>query len=269
MATPITLSSKSDSFLKVSVKVWFAIVVAGQFIFALYILGVYGISGLGGDFERWNSASAHGYMEKDVWGNLLFGSHVLMAAIITIGGPLQITQKVRSRFPRFHRINGRLYISSAILISVAGFYLTWIRGNVGGLIGSVFISLNGLLILICAFYTIKKAVGRDLKAHKKWALRLYLSMSGVWFFRVLLMLWLTIHQAPVGFDMETFQGPALNLLYVLSYIFPIAFLQLYFRVKKSKVSARKWILSIVILFLVVGLAIGTFSAALGMWLPKL
>lgn len=269
MATNPSVQSKADSFLKISTNIWFAVVVAGQFIFALYILGVYGVSGVAGDFEKWNAASAHGYVQKDMWGNLFFGFHVLLAAVITLGGPLQIMQMVRNRFPKFHRINGRVYISTAFLIVFAGLYLTWVRGNVGGLIGSIFITINGLLILTCAYFTIRKAIDHQFAVHRKWAIRLYMVVSGVWFFRVLFMLWLTIHQAPVGFDMDTFQGPALNMLYVFSYVLPVIFLELYFKAKKTQLTAGKWMLSLFVLVLIGCMAIGTFSATMGMWLPSL
>ena len=55
-------------------------------------------------------------------------------------------------------------------------------------------------------------MNHQLKAHREWAIRLFLVVSGVWFFRVFLMLWLTINQGPAGFDIETFQGPALKYI---------------------------------------------------------
>lgn len=262
-------NSKSNSFLKTSVNIWFTIVVIGQFIFSLYILGLYGVNGIAGDFEKWNTASPHGYVQRDFWGNTFFGLHVILAAIITIGGPLQLMKKVRIRFPKFHRINGRIYIGSAFLISIAGFYLSWIRGSVGGLTGSIFISINGTIILICAFYTIRKAMTSQFENHRRWAIRLFLAMSGVWFFRVFLMLWLTIHQGPKGFDMETFQGPALNMLYTFSYIFPIFFAEIYFITKEAEPIMGKRILAIFMLVLTGCITVGTFSATLGLWLPNL
>ena len=269
MSSESISNSKPIQLLKTSVNIWFAIVAIGQFIFALYILGLYGVSGIAGDFERWNEASSHGYVQKDFMGNFLFGMHLILAAIITIGGPLQLMKKVRTRFPKFHRINGRIYIGSAFLISTAGFYLVFARGIVGGLIGTTFISLNGTLIIICAFYTIRKAMISQLKEHRKWAIRLFLAMSGVWFFRVFLMLWLTINQGPVGFDMETFQGPALNMLYIFSYVFPIVFAEFYFKTKESQHVMGKRVLSIFIILLTCCIALGTFSATMGMWLPRL
>lgn len=261
--------SKSPKLLKTSVNIWFVVVVIGQFFFALYILGLYGVSGLAGDFERWNEASPHGYVEKDLWGNIFFGIHMALAAIITIGGPLQLMKKVRSKFPRFHRINGRVYIFTAFLISIAGLYLTWVRGNVGGIIGSVFVSINATFIFVCAFYTVRLAIAKKLKQHRKWAIRLFLAVSGVWFFRVFLMLWLTIHQGVVGFDMETFQGPALNMIMTFCYILPVLFAEFYFRAKESKSGKGRLAVSIFILFLTCCIAVGTFSATMGMWLPGL
>lgn len=269
MSSAATISPSSNRLLQISVNIWFTIVVVGQLLFATYILGLYGVSGLAGDFERWNTAAPHGYVPKDFFGNLFFGMHVLLAAVVTIGGPLQLLKKVRYHFPKFHRINGRVYIGSAFLISLAGFYLAWIRGSVGGLAGALFISINGILIFICAWYTIKKAMASQIKVHRKWAIRLFLAMSGVWFFRVFLMLWLTIHQGPVGFDMDSFQGPALNMLYIFSYVLPIIFAELYFEAKISKQLRSKRILSIFILLLSGCIALGSFSATMGMWLPSL
>ncbi len=60
MSQSITISkskskSKSSKLLKTSTNIWFVVVVVGQFLFALYILGLYGVNGLAGDFERWNA----------------------------------------------------------------------------------------------------------------------------------------------------------------------------------------------------------------------
>ena len=259
---------KESKLLQVSSNIWFAVIVIGQFIFALYILGLYGVNGIAGDFERWNTATPHGYTQGDFIGNIFFAMHVAFAAIITVGGPLQLIKSLRNRYAKFHRINGRIYIYAAFLIGLAGFYLTWVRGSVGGITGAILISTNGIIIFVCAFLAMQKAINRQIEAHRKWAIRLFLAMSGVWFFRVSLMLWLTIHQAPVGFDPETFQGPALNMLYVVSYILPIAFFEFYSLSKKSKKPSLQLMTSIFLLIITAGIAVGTFSATMGLWLPN-
>jgi hypothetical protein len=59
-SSTITTSKKSSNFLKTSVNIWFVVVVIGQFIFATYILGLYGVNGQAGDFERWNDTATNG-----------------------------------------------------------------------------------------------------------------------------------------------------------------------------------------------------------------
>ena len=261
--------SDASSYLKKAASFWFIIILIGQIIFAFYILGLYGVNGIAGDFERWNSNTPHGYVEGDWAGNIFFATHILFAAIISIGGPLQLITELRHRFPKLHRTSGRIYIYAAFLISLAGFYLVWVKGSVGGLTGAIFISINGLLIFICAYYAILKAKNKAFAAHRKWAIRLFLAMSGVWFFRVGLMLWLTIFRAPVGFDPEGFQGPTLTVLYICCYICPVFFAELYFRAKESPSARFKIGTAFFIFLLSTGITIGTFSATMGMWLPHL
>lgn len=255
-------------FLKLSTHILFAIIFIGQFVFALYIIGLYGVSGIAGDFERWNTNAPHGYLKKDTIGNIFFGMHMVLAAIITIGGPLQLIKKLRNKFRKTHRLIGRIYIASAFIISFTGFFLVWVKGSVGGLVGSIFISINGALIFICAYFALKKAMKKQFAEHQKWAIRLFLTMSGVWFFRVLLMLWLTIHNGPVGFDPVKFQGPALIFLYVMSYIFPVLVAEYYFR-KINKSNLEKIKFAIFIIIITMGVLVGTFSATMGLWLPSL
>ena len=50
--------------------------------------------------------------------------------------------------------------------------------------------------------------------------------SGVWFFRVGLMLWVVVNQGPAGFDTETFRGPFLTFLSLAQSLLPLAILEL-------------------------------------------
>lgn len=263
------LKQNPKKLLKYSVNIWFVIVVLGQIIFAVYILGLYGVNTFTGNLEQWNKGSGHGYIKKDTLGNIMFGVHMMFALIVTLGGPMQLIKKFRSKFPKIHRINGRIYIITGFLISTAGLYLTWVRGSVGGLIGSIFITTNGLLIMTSAFFTIRYAVKRRFKDHRKWAICLFLAMSGVWFFRVLFILWITINQGAVGFDMKTFQGPALTTLYTFSYVFPILLAYIYFKTKESKSKSKKTALSIFILIATCFIAVGIVFATINMWIPRL
>ncbi|WP_343305770.1 DUF2306 domain-containing protein [Chitinophaga niabensis] len=250
-------------------RFWFVVTYSGQLIFAYYILMLYYRSAALGDFEKWNTANPHFYIKGDVTGNLIFGIHVALAAVITILGPLQLVSKIRNKAPRIHRICGRIYIFSAFLISAAGLYLTWVRGSIGGPFSAISISINALIIIVSAFFAIKYAMQRNIKLHNQWAVHLLLAMSGVWLFRVFFMLWMLIHSAPVGFDPETFTGPFLSALGVFVYILPQAVVALYFSAKFSNSANKKLAFSLLLLVITIGIAVGTMGAILGMWLPRI
>ena len=260
-------TDNSVKLLSVAVKSWFIVVVISHFIFALYILGLYGLSTIRHNWDRWNTNTPHGYEADDLLGTVIFGIHVLLAGIITIGGPLQLMPQIRNRWPRFHHINGRTYILAAFMISIAGLYLSWVKGSVGGLIGSIFISINAILIMISAYYTITHAIRHHITEHRKWAIRLFVCMSGVWLFRLLLMLWFFIFQRPYGFDPESFKGPALNFLYICSYILPIIIVQWYFY-SKNHGRQHRLIFSSALLIITLGIVVGSIMATIGMWLPS-
>ncbi len=259
----------THKFLTNSAQAWFLIAVAGQWIFALYVASFYGGATLSGNIAHWNKVMPHGYVPGDTIGNIAVGMHLLLALVVLIGGPLQLIPQIRSKAPKFHRVNGRMYIFTAMILSLGGLFMVWTRGTVGAEIGKYSISLNAILILAFAFLTVYYAIKRNIKVHRRWAIRLFLVMGGVWFFRVGLMLWLMIHQAPVGFDPKTFEGPFLTFLGFAQYCVPLAFAQLYFSAQESKNKQFKAITAVVIIILTLATLGGIIAASMGMWLPRL
>lgn len=255
--------------LNVAVGLWFLIAVTGQLIFATYVAGFYGRATLQGDLAIWNKVMPHGYVPGDALGNLAVGLHLFFALLITVGGALQLTPQVRAYAPAFHRWNGRVYIVTAFAISLVGLFMVWTRGTVGGQLQHVAISLNAILIMAFAAMALRTARARKFGDHRRWALRLFLASSGVWFFRVGLMLWLVIHRAPVGFDPKTFQGPFLTFLSFAQYLLPLAVLQLYLHAQERGGPAGRYAMAALLVVLTLGMAGGIAAAALGMWLPRL
>ena len=179
-----TLSKKhwSLKMLNLSAQFWFIIAVLGQWLFAFYVAAFYGGAAMDGDFMRWNRVLPHGYVEGETMGNLAVAIHLLFAVIVMVGGPVQFIPQLRKYAPVFHRWNGRFYIGAAVLISLSGVYMVIAKGTILGLVGDISVSLNGILILFFAYMAIRNAIKRQLDAHRRWALRLFLAMAGVWFF---------------------------------------------------------------------------------------
>lgn len=248
---------------------WFLVAAVGQFIFVYYIAVFYGGTALRGDFDAWTKALIHGIIPDDLIGNIAVFAHILLSFVITAGGILQLVPAVRTRFPSFHRWNGRVYMATAFLISIGGIYMILSRGTIGGISQHIAICINAVLIMIFAATALRRAMARDIKSHRRWALRLFLAVSGVWFFRVGFMLWNILHGAPVGFDPATFTGPFLTFLAFAQYLLPLAVLELYFYAQESSRLPVKFFTAATLIGLTLLMGIGIFGAFMGMWLPKI
>ncbi len=247
---------------------WFTVAVTGQWIFAAYIALLYGRATLSGDLRGWNRVMPHGFIPGDPAGNAAVGIHLLWAFVLLVTGAVQLIPQVRRAWPALHRWSGRIYVSAAALTSLAGLYMVATRGSAGGPLMSLSVSLNGVLILAFAAMAWRQARARRFTEHRRWALRLFLAASGVWFFRIGLMLWLVIHRAPVGFDPDTFRGPLLDFLGFAQYLVPLAVLELYFAVERNGTRFARLALTAALAILTLATAGGVVSATLIMWLPR-
>jgi len=125
-----SLQNFADTALKASAGLWFLVAVIGQWAFLYYIVAFYGPSTLQGHFQAWskNTFLFKGYVAGDTAGNLAFAAHALLAAVIAFGGALQLIPQIRARAISVHRWNGRLFLLTALAVSIAGLYLVWVRG---------------------------------------------------------------------------------------------------------------------------------------------
>lgn len=271
VATPAAVrrGNTASVALNAAVRFWFVVLVAGQFLFAWYILAFYGGAAAHGDPDTWNDVLPAGYVAGRTIGNLVIGAHLLFAAIVTIGGPLQLIPQIRAHAPVFHRWNGRLYLTTAVIAAVTGLYLVAAGRAVGNFGQHLAISVNAVLILACATMALRHAIARDFATHRRWALRLFLVVSGVWFFRVGLMFWIAVNGGPAGFDPETFEGPALVFIGVCQYLLPLALLECYLRVRAQGGVAARYAMTASLLVLTLAMAAGIAVAAKVLWLPHI
>lgn len=267
-AAGFTSLPQAQRLLQRAATSWFVVAVAGQLIFSLYITLVYGGALLAGDTARWNHVMPRGYVPGDSVGNAALMTHVLIAVLIMMGGVMQLVPTVRRRVPAVHRWVGRCYMLSVILSSVAGLYLVWSRGAEARMSQHIAISLNALIIIVCATLAWRRARARDFRVHREWAIRTFLAASGVFFFRLGVFLWLMIHQRPVWFDGKTFSGPFLTVLAFAVYVVvPLAVLQLFFVAQRSLNVWWPRMVSAMLFALAVICAGGIASVTLILWLP--
>lgn len=266
-AAPTPWAAKA---LAAAARFWFLATVTGQLFFAAYIVALYGGAAARGDLPGWNAVMSHGHVAGDGAGNVATGIHLLLAAILMLGGALQLLPQVRRHLPRLHRWNGRVYLAGAVLAALSGLIMLWWRGAVGDMTQHVGTSLNAVLVLVFAGLALRKVLQGDIAAHRRWALRLFLAVSGVWFFRVGLMFWLAVNGGPAGFDPDTFTGPALSLLAFAQYLLPLAVLEGYLRCHDGAAgAAARWTMAAVLSLMTVAMSVGIAVAIVGMWLPRM
>jgi uncharacterized membrane protein len=249
-------SAAGTAALKAAAQFWFGVTVFGQWAFLYYILAFYGPSSVRGDFQAWsgNTLLLKGFVAGDTAGNLVFAAHVLLAVVIAFGGALQLVPQLRSRAIAVHRWNGRLFLVTALAVSASGLYLVWVRGARGGLSGSIAISLNAALIMICGALAWRAALARDLSAHRRWALRTYLVVNGQWFIRVGMVAWMVLGQ---GHDRGFYRFWSFGC-----YLVPLAALELYLRARESAGAGGRLAMAGGLVVLTVFMGLGIFGLTL-------
>jgi phage tail protein X len=260
------------TWLRRSVIAWTCVALLGQLVFAAYVLLFYGISALAGEPRRWNQVLPHGWKDGAVLDNSVLAAHLMFTVVIVLGGLVQLLPVVRRRVPWLHRWTGRTYLLTAAALSLGGLYLVWVRGGaVGDLSQHLAITGNALIILGAAAMAWRAARARRIDDHRRWALRVFVAVSGVWFFRVGLMAWLGGFRAPLGFDADTFSGPFLTALaWGVYVVVPLLILEAVLRAQRGTASTGQQAIVAVGLALVTMLmAFGVVMATAGMWGPRI
>lgn len=260
------------AWLRGSAFAWIGVALLGQLVFAAYVLVFYGGSALAGAPGRWNEVLPHGWKAGALLENAVLAAHLALAVIIVLGGWVQLLSSGPRRMPALHRWTGRAYLLSAATLALGGLYMVWVRGGAAGdLTQHLAITVNALIILGAAAMAWRAARARRFDQHRRWALRLFVAVSGVWFFRVGLMAWLGAFGAPVGFDAKSFSGPFLSTLAWSVYaLVPLLVLEAVLRAQRSTASkTQQAAVAAGLALITLVMAFGTAIATIGMWGPRL
>lgn len=247
-------------------SLWFFTTVFGQSFFLLFIVLFYYPKVLSGNFAAWDDKpNIDGFIAGDGVGNILFGFHVVIAAVMTAGGFIQLIPAVRQKWPFVHRWNGRVFMVTALTLAIGGLWLVWVRESYLNLTGALGISLNAFLIIGFAIMAWRTAVRKKFAEHRRWALRLFIVANAVWFMRLGYMIW-GIGTAGAGIG-DAMDGPFDYFLAFGNSLVPLAIMEAYIRVKAGQ-SARAQYGVAVLLAVSALLTLGGSAAAwMGMWGP--
>jgi uncharacterized membrane protein YozB (DUF420 family) len=267
MASMTSTTQVRTPLLPWSARAWFLAALAGQWLFASYIAWTLVRPLLGADAASVdNTRVITGYIEGDTAGNAMLLGHVLAAAIINVLGLMQMIPALRRHMPSWHRWAGRTFMVLSLLAALSGFYMVWVRGSRLGDVSAAAITLNGILILLAVTLAWRLAMQRRFAEHRRWAIRAFLLVSGVWFLRLGLMAWVIINQGPNG-NTERLDGTFDSIWVFACYLIPLAIAELYFRAEKGS-RAMQFTAAGVLSLSAALTMLGTFGAFSFMWLPE-
>ncbi|WP_395621916.1 DUF2306 domain-containing protein [Sphingomonas daechungensis] len=256
----------ASRWLSRSMAACFGAMVIGQLAFALFIALFYYPSTLTGNLAAWNTKPLiTGHVPGDGMGNAAFAFHVLGAGLMTVSGWFQFLPAIRRRWPALHRWNGRFFLLSSSLIAINGLLLVWVRGSWLTLAGGLGVSFNGLIILICGARAFLHARARDFAAHRRWAIRLFVAASGVWFIRIFYMAW-GITTGGIGIE-PRLSGPFDQIVAFANTLLPLAVLELYFRAERARSALPRYSVAFLLALSAVVILGGSAGAWLVMWSP--
>jgi uncharacterized membrane protein len=269
LAGRFELESAARSALDTSGRLWFVVAALGQWLFAMYIAAHFGPMLLRDGIEGLKEARlANGFIAGDTVGNFLVAGHLALAALIMSAGPLQLIPQIRARLPAFHRCVGRTYVLAVVASAAAGLYLIWTRPLFGPLVNNIATSLDGVLIIVFAAIALRYAIARDIRTHRRWALRLFMVASSVWFLRIGFQVWI-FFTGGVGIDEKSFSGPFVYVWHFGQYLLPLAVLELYFRARDSANAHHRSAMAVGLFVLTMLMGLGIFLVATKMWLPRI
>ena len=245
---------------------WFVMTAIGQGAFVAFILAFYYSRTLAGDLSRWNEKPLiQGYVAGDGAGNAGFAVHVILAALVTAAGLVQLVPQIRARWPRFHRWSGRTFLVCSLFLAAGGLALVWVRGTYLNLPGALAISLDAVLIIVFGTLAWADALRGRFVSHRRWALRAFMVVSAVWFMRIGYGSW-GLATGGVGIG-QAMDGPFDYFLAFGCYLVPLAILELYLWAEARGTGGQRVAVATLVATGGAMTGLGTMAAVLGMWLP--
>ena len=125
-----------------------------------------------------------------------------------------------------------------------------------------------MLVVTFAAIALRHAIARDIRTHRRWALRLFMVASGVWFLRIGFRVWGFL-TGGIGIDEETFSGPFVIIWHYGQFLLPLAVLELYYRAQDSGDARARLAMAGGLVTITILSAIGIFLVATNSWLARL
>lgn len=100
--------------------------------------------------------------------------HGLAGACVILLGPFQFIDSLRARHAKLHRVTGRVYVVSAVILAPLGAYIQYVVEAQGGTRSFTIAAIvDAALLMSVTLIGLFFAVRRDIKRHREWMTRSY------------------------------------------------------------------------------------------------
>lgn len=99
--------------------------------------------------------------------------HLVPVIAFILLGPFQLTPRARARWPRLHRISGRIFVVAGVMAGLSGLYMNEIFPPIGGPAKYWGTMLFGVLMTLSVLLGLWAVRRRDISNHRAWMIRAY------------------------------------------------------------------------------------------------
>jgi len=101
--------------------------------------------------------------------------HAIAGTITMLSAPLQFSDRLRKKYPKLHRVMGRVYVGGVFVLAPLGAYVQWLEElkGVGTSEFTVLACVNVVLLAIPTAIALRYAMQRNITLHRQWMTRSY------------------------------------------------------------------------------------------------
>lgn len=143
--------------------------------------------------------------------------HIISASLFSLLGALQFSAALRQRWPRWHRVAGRVVAASGMVAALSGLWMTVYYPIPSALQGDLLLTVRvfvGLGMLVAITKAVAAVRAGDIAHHRVWMVRAYALGQGAGMQVLLLLPWMLLVGAPSMLQRDLLMSLAwlLNLL---------------------------------------------------------
>ena len=99
--------------------------------------------------------------------------HALAGTITMLAAPLQFSDRLRKKYPKVHRVMGRIYVAGVLVLTPLGVYVQYLEQlqGAGTPEFTVLAAVNLVVLVVPTLIALRYAMQRNITLHRQWMTR--------------------------------------------------------------------------------------------------